>query len=220
MVELEVGYLFRKAPDGMQHQTPFLLKLTLADWLQAQVGGNGGVFGITNGEGYRYFDDMMAGFKFRLFRQQAPTPTVSFSAMVAIPTSQQKGYLRTYKALFTLYLSRDFGWLHADFNLGLNALRLEGDARFQGWVALSLNAPIAGDFGAGLEGYLFTRAGDLAPTDAGILFGPTWSPLPWLVFDIGADVGLVRSTRSVSAFLGMTMIPARLWTPSRGGGRR
>ena len=38
MVELEVGYLFRKAPDGLQHQTPFLLKLTLADWVQAQVG--------------------------------------------------------------------------------------------------------------------------------------------------------------------------------------
>lgn len=38
--ELEIGYLFRKLRSPLlQHSVPFLAKLTLAEWVQLQVGG-------------------------------------------------------------------------------------------------------------------------------------------------------------------------------------
>ncbi len=43
--ELEIGYLFRKLRSPLlQHSVPFLAKLTLAEWVQLQVGGNGPTF--------------------------------------------------------------------------------------------------------------------------------------------------------------------------------
>jgi hypothetical protein len=34
---------------------------------------------------------------------------------------------------------------------------------------------------------------------------------PWLVVDAGGDAGFFPSTRSVSVFLGMTIVPVVLW---------
>jgi len=40
--EVESGYLYRRLhPPARQHSVPFLAKLTLTDWVQLQLGGNG-----------------------------------------------------------------------------------------------------------------------------------------------------------------------------------
>jgi hypothetical protein len=41
-VEVELGYLLRRLAGGvLQHSTPVLVKLTLAEWVQLQVATNG-----------------------------------------------------------------------------------------------------------------------------------------------------------------------------------
>jgi hypothetical protein len=37
------------------------------------------------------------------------------------------------------------------------------------------------------------------------------APRPWLVFDVGGDVGYFADARAYSSFVGMTIVPVRLW---------
>ncbi len=212
--ELEMGYLYRRLDGGVnQHSIPFLAKLSVAEWLQIQVGGNGPTF-ADGPVAVRYVDDITAGLKFHLLDQRGWVPSVSVSATLSLPISAAQGFIRTYDALFTTYVSKDFGWLHADFNVGLNLWRLEGPVAVQPWTALSLSVGLPANFGTMLEGYVFAGAAPVSPRDAGVLTGATYSPEPWLVFDLGVDVGLIHATRVVSLFAGMTVVPVRWWGTS------
>jgi hypothetical protein len=128
-----------------------------------------------------------------------------------VPISSAQGFVRTYDALFTMYVSKDFGWLHEDFNVGLNLWRLESPVKVQPWAALSLSVGLPAGFGTMLEGYVFADASPILPKDAGMLTGVTYSPKPWLVFDLGVDIGLIHSTRVLSVFTGVTVVPVRVW---------
>jgi hypothetical protein len=211
LLEVEAGYLYRRLRgDVNQHSVPFLVKLTLAEWVQLQVGGNGPTF-ADRPVPVRYVDDVTAGFKFHLTDQARWLPSVSVSAALSIPLATAQGYLRTYDALFTAYLTRDFGWLHADLNVGLNLWRLEGPLAPQPWTALALSVGLPASFGVMLESYVFADAVPVAPKDAGLLAAISYSPRPWLVFDVGVDLGFIHSTRALSAFAGMTVVPVELW---------
>src|SRR5258708_16091005 len=95
VIELESGYLYRRLGDGAnQSSSPFLLKLTLLEWAQLQLGSNGPTLASAPMEA-RYFDDITGGS-------------------------------RTYDALLVVYVTKDIGWLHADWNVGVNAWRIEG----------------------------------------------------------------------------------------------
>ena len=213
--EIEAGYLYRRlAGDVDQHSIPFLTKLTVVEWLQIQVGGNGPTF-ADGPVALRYVDDITTGLKFHLLDQRDWAPSISLAATLSIPISSAEGFVRTYDALFTAYATKDFGWLHADLNVGLNLWRLEGPIAVQPWTALALSVGLPANFGTFLEGYAFADASPISPKDAGVLTGVTYSPKPWLVFDLGVDVGLIHSTRLVSAFVGMTVVPLRFWTPGR-----
>jgi hypothetical protein len=61
------------------------------------------------------------------------------------------------------------------------------------------------------EGYVFSSAAPVSPRDGGFLFALTHAPRPWLMFDLGGDVGFFQTTRAYSAFVGVTVIPAVLW---------
>ena len=64
-----------------------------------------------------------------------------------------------------------------------------------------------------VEGYYFTDASPVAARDGGFLFAVSHNPLPWLMFDVGGDVGMFPSTRAYSVFLGMSIVPVLLWRP-------
>ncbi len=209
-LEIEAGYLFRRFVDGtLQHSTPLLLKLTLARFLQLQLGTNGAIF--ANGPvPAAYVDDFVVGTKWHLADQTAAFPSLSWSVELSIPTADQPAPLRTYDMLLTAYVTKDVGRLHADLNFGVNFWRVEQPLLVQAWVALALSTELPRHFGAMVEGYAFTDAAPIAPRDAGLLVAASWSPRTYLTFDLGVDVGL-GAARQVSAFSGMTIVPLRLW---------
>ncbi len=218
-VDIEAGALFRSlgrsdtTSTSRQWTFPFLAKLTLEPWVQLQVGSNG----LTAATGFapqEYFDDVVVGPKFHLLDQTDWTPSVSFSGEVSIPTFRGQGYVRTYDALFTAYVTKDVGLVHADFNVAWNLWRIDGAPLSQGLVALALTANIPPPFGVMGEAYYFSDAAPIAPRDGGVLFAFTHSPRSWLVFDMGADIGWFPSTRAYSLFVGMAIIPVVLWRPS------
>ncbi|MGE5182311.1 MAG: hypothetical protein ACM31C_09630 [Acidobacteriota bacterium] len=207
VLEIESGYLYRRLAGGVnQSSLPFLVKLTLAPWAQLQVGSNGPTL---QGDAH-YLDDVTAGLKVQLRRQTAHVPSISLSATASVPTFAASGYLRTYDALAIAYVTKDLGWLHADWNLGLSAWRLDATTITQAWTALALSTPLGAGFGAMLEGYTFSDAAPIAPRDAGILAAVSYQPRWWIVLDAGPDVGLT-ATRVASAFAGVTFIAGELW---------
>jgi hypothetical protein len=209
--EIEAGAIYRHATTGAsQKQTPFLLKLTVARWLQLQAGSNG----YTVDEGAapaRYFDDLLFTLKFHVLDQTKLRPAIALSAGVSAPTAAQEGYVRTWDALFTAYVTKDLGPVHADLNTGLNLWRLEERPLPQGFVALALSTDLPPPFGVMAEAYAFSSAAPVQTKDGGLLFAVTHAPRKWLIFDLGGDVGFFPATRAYSVFLGLTVIPAVLW---------
>ena len=214
--EIEAGVIARKlAHESRQLATPLLLKLTLEKWVQLQLGDNG-YTSVTGSARASYVDNVVGGLKFHLADQDGLAPSVAFSAEFGAPTlAGQTGYVRAYDAFITGYVTKDFGPLHADFNVGFNAFGLgsfqnqpdKSQTKNQEWVALALSMNLPPPFGIMAEAYDFSDAGVLAPHDAGFLFAMTVSPASWLMFDFGGDAGLVPSTRTYATFVGLTIIP-------------
>jgi hypothetical protein len=185
-----------------------LLKLSLEKWVQLQVGDNGYTHATGNALA-SYFDNVQVGPKFHLADQDGILPSIAFSAEIGIPTlAGQTGYTRAYDAFFLGYVTKDFGPIHADFNVGLNAYGLDGGEKNQEFVALALSMNLPPPFGIMAEAYDFSDALPFTPHDAGFLFAMTVSPKPWLMFDFGGDAGFVPSTRTYATFVGLTVIPA------------
>ena len=209
--EIEAGYLLRRFRDTtLQHSTPLLLKLTLATWVQLQVGSNGGIF-ASGPAPVKYLDDILVGLKLHLIDQEKRFPSLSFSAALSIPTPAQPEALRTYDLEMIAYVTKDISKLHADLNLGLNIWQLNAPL-IQIWAALALSVELPRHTCVMAEGYVFGDAGPIAPRDAGLLMAACWSPRSFVTFDAGVDVGL-GAARLVSAFVGMTIIPIRFWHP-------
>jgi hypothetical protein len=70
------------------------------------------------------------------------------------------------------------------------------------------------------EAYYESDASPVASRDGGFLFAFSHSPRPWLIFDMGGDVGWFPSNRSYSDFIGMSFIPAVLWRGAAETGSR
>lgn len=210
LFELETGMLFRRLAGAEQWSFPFLAKLTLATFAQLQVGSNGYTTQF-DGDPARYFDDLIAGVKLHLVDQRSAVPSLSISGAVGVPVlEQQEGYTPSNDAFFIAYITKDFGPLHADLNLGVNDWGIDSSPRAQEWVALALSASLPPPFGIMVENYYFTDAAPFAGRDGGCLFALSASPRPWLVFDFGGDIGYF-SARTFSSFVGMTIVPVKLW---------
>jgi hypothetical protein len=189
-VEIELGYQFRKLHDSTdQHSIPFLAKLSLAEWVQLQVGGNG-----------PSFNDVVAGLKLHLNDQSRLAPSLSWSVA-----------LSTRDLLTTIYLTKDFAWLHVDLNFGVDLWRLAGPTKTQPWVALALSVGLPRHFTLMAENYYFADASPIAQQDGGLLVALAWAPRPFVVLDLGGDAGYFQSHRSFSVFVGMTIVPVDLW---------
>ena len=212
LFELETGMLFRHLDGrGRQWSLPFLAKLSLTRWAQLQVGSNGYTT-EWNDVPARYFDNVAVGVKLHALDQGATVPSLAFSAALSIPTvGDQLGYTSAYDALFIAYVTKDFGPVHADLNLGLNGFALGGSTVTQEWVALALSASLPPPFGVMVESYYFSEASPAAAKDGGTLVALSLTPRPWLVFDFGGDVGYFPNKRDYSSFVGMTIVPLVLW---------
>jgi hypothetical protein len=211
LFELETGMLFRHLGTARQWTFPFLAKLTLASFVQLQVGSNGYTTQF-DGTPARYFDNVSPTIKLHLLDQRPTLPSLALSGAVALPVvKDQQGFIPADDAFFIVYVTKDFGPLHADLNLGVNDFGIDSTPRAQEWVALALSVPLPSPFGAMIEGYYFTDAAPFAGRDGGCLFALSASPRPWLIFDFGGDVGYFPASRDYSSFVGMTIVPAKLW---------
>jgi hypothetical protein len=211
LFELETGMLFRRLGSARQWTFPFLAKLTLTSFMQLQVGSNGYTTQF-DGVPARYVDNLSPGVKFHLVDQGPVLPSLALSAAVGVPILEhQQGFVSATDAFFIAYITKDFGTLHADLNLGANDFGMDSSPRAQEWVALAVSAPLPPPFGIMTEFYYFTDAAPFAGRDGGWLFALSVSPRPWLVFDFGGDVGYFPASRAYSSFVGMTIVPVKLW---------
>ncbi len=207
-VELETGVLHQDlAGEGSRTQTPWLAKFTLATWLQLQAAGNGFLSQQGSSAGPSA-DDIALGAKIHLVDQGAALPSLSVSAAFGIPASQDTGAVkRTYDAFFTGYATRDFGPVHADFNAGINLWHADAESLAQHWLALALSAAVSAEWTVMAETYYFTSANSFAAEDGGVLAAVSYAPHPWIVWDVGADLGYFPASRRSSVFAGVTWIP-------------
>jgi hypothetical protein len=212
LFELESGMLFRRLGGARQWTFPFLAKLTLTSFAQLQVGSNGYTTQFA-GTPARYLDDLSPGIKLHFLDQRPSLPSLSLSASVGVPViPHQQGFSPADDAFFVFYITKDLGFLHADLNLGMNDLGLGSSPRAQEWVALAVSAPLPPPFGVMIEGYYFTDAVPFSGRDGGFLFALSASPRSWLIFDFGGDIGYFPASRAYSSFVGMTIVPVRLWS--------
>jgi hypothetical protein len=206
-LELELGQISsRSSAPVTTIQTPFLLKLTLLPLLQIQFASNGWTFlrGVTRTD---FFDDLELGAKVHLLDQSKYGPSIAITALFGTPVASA-AHLETF---VTLHASKDIGALHVDANGGAVEIGLEGVPASQAFGALALSTSVTPIVGLALESYVFSDGGPLAPHDGGVRFVATLSPRPWLIFDMGGDVGFFPSVRAFSAFFGMTIVPVVLW---------
>ena len=213
-VEVEAGYAARYVrPDGFVHAEPLLLKLTLLDWLQAQVGNNGYVAESGSvGRALRY-DDIWFTLKAHLVDQTPTVPAIALSAAVSVPSfGPASDFPLGYDSSFWGYVSKDFGRVHFDINGGLNVWQMNLPIRtVQGFATLAATVPLPLALAAMAEVYGFSNAGLVAPQDAGTLLAIGYCPRPSVMFDLGGDIGFFPATRRTTLFLGITFIPVRLW---------
>lgn len=206
--EIEGGYTDQIFPTGTQSSTPLLLKLTVLDSLQAQIGGNGYVTDTTNGANYGYFDDIAVGLKYQFLRQNNYLPSMAITGTSSINTPRNPGYDFDRDSL-VFHLSETYKWLHADFNYGLVFLRGEGNFT-QSYVALAFTASVADRINVVLEGSTFSSAGSATDQNNDLIEAVQYSPKPWLTFDLAAGEGFYQRYTTFSCIAGVTYA-VQLW---------
>ncbi len=206
-VEIEVGYQLHRTFDGAnQHGTPFLAKLPLAHWIEVHLGSNG----YTYSETASYFDDIYTGSKVHLADQTAHLPSLAVTTWVFVPTVAQRGYVRTYDLLTTAHASKDEGHFHFDLTAGLEVFQLDGPRSYQPWVAFATTYALTSKLSAALEPHYFADAAPLAARDVGAMAAVEYAARTWFVID-GALVVTGWDQGAVTAMVGVSLAPARLW---------
>jgi hypothetical protein len=196
---------------------PVLVKLTVASWMQVQVGTNG--YAFSAGEVPRplhYFDDITVGLKTHFLDQTAEVPSLAASASLNVPSPDRNdAFPYAYDASFWGYMSKDYGRLHLDLNGGLNVWQLDLPERStQPFVSFAATVTLPLGWGAMAESYWYDDAGPIARRDAGFLAAASYAPTPRMMFDAGADLSFFPSTRAYTLFAGVTFIPGSLWEES------
>jgi hypothetical protein len=204
-LEVEAGGQWEHTSGRNEGSFPFLLKQTFLSWLQLQVGSNGYTL-LRDGIQAQYLDNVVIGPKLHLVDQGKLAPSLAVSAEVSVPTFDATGYNRYIDLFLVTYASKDLGPIHVDLNGGAYLWRLEA-LEAQAFVSgvLSMSLPL--NLGPELEGYYFSDAAPVASHDGGVRAAMTWKARPWLVLDLGGDVGFFPSVREFTLFAGLTVIP-------------
>lgn len=204
-LELETGFAQRRATGATVNSVQALLKYSITDRVQVQLGTNNIVVSQT-GMSTHAIDGVYFGPKVVLVEQTAHAPAIAVSALVMTPTSSDAdAATHTTDAYLWAYASKDFLTLHADFNVGVNVISIDDKPAAQRVVALSMSRDIAWGIGAMAEGYAFTGGAPYVTHDAGFLAALSYSVAPRVMFDIGTDVALFRDARDITLFTGVTI---------------
>jgi hypothetical protein len=209
-LEIEAGALYAKTGEPRLGVFPFLLKQTLTELVQLQVGSSGWSV-VVGPPSAHWLDNVFFGPKLHLLDQGDIAPSLALTAQLSVPTFRSEGYVRNDDAFFTAHASKDIGRLHVDWNVGVDLWRVDDSPMVQEFTALALSTALPPPFGVALEGYYFTDAAPLAPRDGGLRGALSATIRSWLVVDAGGDAGFFPSTRAYSLFFGMTIIPAVFW---------
>jgi hypothetical protein len=206
--EVEAGALYSSVARGAAQvlSFPVLLKQTFTPVVQLQVGSNGFTL-VDATPSLRYFDNVYFGPKLHLLDQGDAWPSLALSAQLSLPTLAARGYARDDDVFVTGYASKDIGFVHVDWNVGVLFWNIDASSSTQVFTALALSPSLPAPFGAAIEGYCFSDASPVASRDCGARIAGSVSARSWLVFDLGGDVGFFPSTRAFSLFAGVTLIP-------------
>jgi hypothetical protein len=205
-LEVELGYQLRRADGAFADATPVLIKLPVSHELEIQLGTNGYI----HTDEASYVDDVVAGVKFHAIDQTEQRPAFAVTASLSIPTVAQRGYVQNYDLALTGHASKDVGSLHLDFNIGLMIDQLEGPRAEQPWIALAATYAVTKTFAVALEPHYFADAAPLAPRDAGVIAAVELAARGWLVVDAAVDA-IGWDQRSLTAIVGLSIAPVRLW---------
>lgn len=207
-LEVEGGVQYSGNADGSSRAfaAPFLLKQSFTRFVQLQVGSNGYTF-VPGAPSAKYLDNLIVGPKLHLHDQGDLWPSLAVSAQWSLPTFQEEGYPRQNDVFVTAYASKDVSFLHFDWNVGGLFWAVDETPASQVFTALAVSPSLPSPFGVAFEGYYFSDAPPVAPHDGGVRIAGSLTPRPWLVMDIGGDMGFFPSTRAVTLFAGLTMIP-------------
>jgi len=109
-----------------------------------------------------------------------------------------------------LLLSTDILKFHIDTNAMFNEQIQDARHRAQFGQTLSISHALPNKFGLGGELWHFTQPFQNGHA-AGFLFGPTYTPRPNLVFDVGFNRGLTSTSTRWEFFMGFTyLLPKKL----------
>lgn len=207
--EVEAGYGGRQS-GVFQSSGQLLLKYSVLDTLQVQLATNN-VFLAGQGLTPRAFDGVMPGLKWKVNGQGSWAPSNALSVHLMMPTQAfSDAAQKTWDLQAWWYVSKDLGFLHADFNLNLNVYDLGGGKPVpQGLTTLALAFDLTHGFGFFTEVYSTWGNAQAVPLDGGSLNGLSYAPIDELVFDVGGDVGFYPGTRAFSLFAGVTFVPHR-----------
>ncbi len=208
VAELEFGLQRTLFPDSSRSDyQPTLLKLGLTEDFELRIGWNGFTRNTDpSGVAQRGPSDPNLGFTWRLFRQDVIGADLAISYAHKFPRASLEKGIGSGAADDTIVFlaSKDFGKLHADFNvLETSVGQVDGPRIKQPGAALALTHPIAGAWGIGAEIYAI-GASDAGPRIVATLWNLSYQVSPRFVLDAGFDHGLNRDAPHWNYFVGLT----------------
>ena len=208
-LEFELGGLRQSADGSRRDSLPYLFKLAYdRDW-GLLIGGEAGVrLHDTDGRAVGIGDTTLT-LK-RAWNVEEGTAW-GMELGIKLPTAKDSiGNGKTDYSLNAIY-SHDFGPVHMDANL--NGLRLgaadPGTGRTQYGASASFSTPIADKWGVTGELSGTQRSG--VENERQVLAAITYSPTPFLTFDLGAARAPHPRPATTEVFAGMVMPLAKFW---------
>lgn len=208
VAELEFGLQRTLYPDASRSEfQSTLVKLGLTGDFELRLGWNGILRTTTpQGDSQSGPSDPNLGFTWRLLKQDSLGADVALSYAHKFPQASVTKGLGSGAADDTLVLlvSKDFGKLHADFNLLQTWVGQVGGPRIkQPAGALAFTLPIAGPWGIGAEIYAI-GASDAGPRTLATLWNVSYQVSSRLVLDAGFDRGLNSDAARWNYYCGFT----------------
>ncbi len=208
VAELEFGLQRTLFPDATRTDyQPTLLKLGLTEDFELRLGWNGWQSNTdVDGHSEHGPSDPNLGFTWRFARQDAIGTDLAVSYAHKFPRASVEKGIGSGAADDTLVFlaSKDFGKLHADFNLLETWVgQVDGPRIRQPGAALAFTHPLSGPWGIGAEVYAI-GASDAGPRTVATLWNLSYQVSSRLVLDAGFDHGLNREAPRWNYFVGLT----------------
>jgi hypothetical protein len=215
-VEIEAGVERDRFPDGSRIESAVAttkIGLTTRTQLSLAASARRDPSDASRTSG---FGDLGLALKWRLLDHGPLIGDLALLPGLKLPTgSQPRGTgTGTTDGSLVLISSHAFGPLSLDVNVGGTVRSGNGVAapkRASLWT-VALGLPVAGTLGwaAELYGYPGTPGPSGAAPVLATLFGPTWTPRPWLELDAGAIVPL-SGPQPHAFYAGLVWNAGRLW---------